>query len=78
LYVYGTTLLHLRTPTDRYYVVLVKIKQRSTYKHTNRSLLVSVLESTEAIRAVSLSAWAYAVTWPISNYHWRCTTPPIL
>jgi len=46
--------------------------------YTNRSRLVHVVESTEAVRAVSLSALAYAVTWPISNYHWRCATPPIL
>ena len=32
--------------------------------YTNRSRLVRVLESTEAMHAVSLSALAYAVTWP--------------
>jgi len=46
--------------------------------YTDRSQIVRVLESTEAVRALSLSARAYAVTWPISNYHWRCATPPIL
>ena len=43
-------------------VALVKIKATfNVYTH-KQILLVSVLESTEAVRAVSLSARAYAVT----------------
>ena len=62
MYAYDPTLLHLRTATDRYNVVLVKIKATFQHIYTDRSLLFSVLESTEGVRAVSLSALAYAVT----------------
>ena len=41
----------------------LKIKQYLNSVYTNRSWLVHGLESTEAVRAVSLSALAYAVTW---------------
>jgi len=49
--VYDTILQHLRTPTDRYHVVLAKIRQRFNIYTQDRSLLVSVLESLEAVRA---------------------------
>jgi len=40
----------------------IKIKQYSNSENTNRSRLDRGLESTEAVRAVSLSALAYVVT----------------
>ena len=40
----------------------IKIKQYSNSVNTNRSRLVRGLESTEAVRTVSLSALAYAIT----------------
>jgi len=44
MYVYDTTLLHLCTPTDRYHVVLVKIKQRFN--------ICTRKQVTEAVRAI--------------------------